>query len=142
MLLGLTRVGLGGPIAGGRQFMSWIHDRDFVRAVGFLLEREDIRGPVNLAAPHPLPQREFMAALRSAAGRRLGLPATRWMVAIGALFLRTETELVLKSRRVVPQRLLDAGFSFEQPRWPEAARDLVARWESGRGVRATLLPTG
>jgi uncharacterized protein (TIGR01777 family) len=74
VLLGLTRFGLGGPIAGGRQFISWIHDRDFVRAVGFLLEHEHICGPVNLAAPYPLPQAEFMAALRSAAGRRLGLP--------------------------------------------------------------------
>ena len=76
---------------------------------------------MNLAAPHPLPQREFMAALRAAWGRRVGLPVTRWMAEIGAFFLRTDTELVLKSRRVVPGRLLDAGFAFEFPEWPAAA---------------------
>jgi uncharacterized protein (TIGR01777 family) len=127
VLLGLTRVGLGGAIAGGRQYMSWIHERDFVRAVELLIAREDLDGPINLAAPHPLPQRDFMAALRQAAGIRIGLPATKWMVGIGAFFLRTDTELTLKSRRVVPGRLLEAGFSFDFPEWPAAARDLVAR---------------
>ena len=128
MLRGLTRWGLGGVIAGGRQYVSWIHERDFVRAVEFLLDRDDFNGPVNLASPNPLPQREFMAALRAAWGAPMGLPATKWMVGIGAFFLRTDTELVLKSRRVVPGRLLDAGFSFECPEWPAAARDLVASW--------------
>lgn len=129
VLLGLTRRGLGGPIAGGHQFVSWIHDHDFVRAVRFLLERDDVEGPINLAAPCPLPQRDFMAALRVAWGAQIGLPATRWMVEVGALFLRTETELVLKSRRVVPGRLLDAGFSFDYREWPAAADDLVTRWK-------------
>jgi uncharacterized protein (TIGR01777 family) len=128
VLLGLTRRGLGGAIAGGRQWMSWIHERDFGRAVELLIARDDISGPVNVAAPNPLPQREFMAALRAAWGTRVGLPATAWMAAIGAFFLRTETELLFKSRRVVPGRLLDAGFAFELPTWPAAAADLVARW--------------
>ena len=132
VLLGLTRRGLGGPIAGGRQWLSWIHGGDFVRAVSLLIERADISGPVNLAAPHPLPQRAFMAALRAAWGRRVGLPVTRWMAEIGAFFLRTDTELVLKSRRVAPGRLLDAGFAFEFPEWPAAAADLVARWRAAR----------
>lgn len=127
-LLALARRGLGGPIAGGRQYVSWIHDRDFVRAVRFLLERDDLDRPINLAAPNPLPQREFMAALRAALGARPGLPATRWMVELGAIVLRTETELILKSRRVVPGRLLDAGFAFDFPEWPVAARDLTDRW--------------
>jgi NAD dependent epimerase/dehydratase family enzyme len=127
VLLRLTRLGLGGAIAGGRQYVSWIHERDFVRAVDFLIERDDIAGPVNLAAPEPLPQRDFMAALRAAWGAPFGLPATAWMAEIGAWLLRTDTELVQKSRRVVPGRLLDAGFTFEFPRWPEAARDLVDR---------------
>ncbi len=131
ILLGLTRLGLGGPIAGGRQFVSWIHDRDFVRAVEFLLQRDDFEGPVNLASPSPLPQRDFMAALRAAWGTRFGLPATRWMFEIAAFIHRTETELILKSRRVVPRRLLEAGFSFEFPGWPGAARDLVARRRAG-----------
>lgn len=127
MLLGLARAGLGGPIAGGRQFMSWIHDRDFVRALEFLIARDDFDGPVNLAAPGPLPQREFMAALRAAWGTRVGLPATKWMVEIGAFFLRTDTELVLKSRRVVPGRLLEAGFTFDFPEWQAAVSDLIER---------------
>jgi uncharacterized protein len=127
VLLGLTRLGLGGPIAGGRQFVSWIHDRDFAHAVEFLIEHGDIEGPVNLAAPNPIPQRDFMAVLRAAWGMRLGLPAMKWMVEIGAFFLRTDTELTLKSRRVVPGRLLGAGFSFDFPDWPRAARDLVER---------------
>ena len=127
VLLGLTRRGLGGPIAGGRQFVSWIHDRDFTRAVELLIEREDLEGPVNLAAPNPLSQRDFMAAVRAASGTRIGLPATKWMAEIGAFFLRSDTELTLKSRRVIPGRLLRAGFSFDFPTWPDAARDLVER---------------
>jgi uncharacterized protein (TIGR01777 family) len=130
VLLGLVRRGLGGPIAGGRQFMSWIHERDFARAVFFLIAREDLDGAVNLAAPGPLPQRAFMAALREAWGTRLGLPAAKWMVGIGAFFLRTDPELVLKSRRVTPGRLLEAGFAFDFPEWPDAARDLVAAWRA------------
>jgi len=133
VLLRLTRLRLGGSMAGGRQFVSWIHDRDFVRAIDLLIEREDIQGPVNLAAPNPLPQREFMATLRAAWGTRVGLPATKWMAEIGAFFMRTDTELALKSRRVVPGRLLDMGFDFEFPDWPAAAGDLVRRWrDNGR----------
>jgi uncharacterized protein (TIGR01777 family) len=130
VLLGLVRRGLGGPIAGGHQFMSWIHERDFARAVSFLIAREDLDGAVNLAAPSPLPQRAFMAALREAQGTRFGLPAAKWMVGIGAFFLRTDPELVLKSRRVTPGRLLEAGFAFDFPEWPDAARDLVAAWRA------------
>jgi NAD dependent epimerase/dehydratase family enzyme len=83
---------------------------------------------VNLSAPQPLPNAEFMRALRQEWGIRFGLPATRWMLELGAVFLRTETELILKSRRVVPGRLVDAGFSFEYPTWQDAARELCARW--------------
>jgi hypothetical protein len=132
VLLRLVRLRLGGPAAGGRQFMSWIHDQDFVRAIQFLLEREDIEGPINLAAPHPLPQREFMAQLRAVWGVKLGLPAAKWMLEVGAFFLRTDTELLLKSRRVVPGRLLESGFVFNFPEWPLAARDLVERWKAAR----------
>ncbi|RBY93555.1 epimerase [Blastococcus sp. TF02-8] len=122
----MARVGVGGPVAGGGQYVSWIHGDDFVRAVDLLLEREDLEGPVNLAAPEPVTQRELMRSLRRAWGRRPGLPATRWMAEIGAFVLRTDTELLLKSRRVVPGRLLDAGFTFRHPTWDEAARHLVA----------------
>jgi hypothetical protein len=117
---------LGGTNGDGRQFVSWIHDTDFVNAIRFLIDRP-LAGAVNVCSPNPLPNRDFMAALRSAAGIRIGLPATRWMLELGAIVLRTETELILKSRRVVPGRLIDAGFRFEQPDWPSAARDLIAR---------------
>jgi uncharacterized protein (TIGR01777 family) len=127
LLRRMTRCGLGGPVAGGRQYMSWIHGNDFVRAVDVLLRRDDIAGPVNLASPNPLPYRTFMADLRRACGVPIGLPATRWMAEIGAFVLRTDTELLLKSRRVAPGRLLAMGYDFEFPDWPDAARDLTAR---------------
>jgi uncharacterized protein (TIGR01777 family) len=123
----LTRLGLGGAIDGGAQFVSWIHERDFVRAVELLVSREDLDGAINLSSPGPLPQRAFMQSLRSAWGTRVGLPATKWMVEAGAFFLRTDTELILKSRRVLPKRLLDAGFVFEWPDWSPAASELVSR---------------
>lgn len=122
----MARLGLGGPVAGGRQFVSWIHGEDFVRAVQLLLDRQDIDGPVIVAAPDPVQQRDLMRSLRRAWGGRPGLPATRFMAEIGALVLRTDTELLLKSRRVVPRRLLDAGFAFTHPNWDEAVADLVA----------------
>jgi uncharacterized protein (TIGR01777 family) len=130
-LLTLVRRRLGGRAGHGRQYVSWIHDVDFARAVRLLIEREDLSGPVNLASPNPLPYVLFMRALREAAGVRFGLPATRLMLEAGAFLMRTETELVLKSRRVVPGRLLDAGFEFAQPDWREAARDLVSRYPIG-----------
>lgn len=127
VMLWLARLGLGGPVAGGAQYVSWIHDADFVRAVQFLIDRDDIAGPVNLSAPGPVPQRTFMHTLRGAWGVPLGLPATRWMAQLGAVAMRSDTELLLKSRRVVPGRLLDAGFDFEYEQWPRAADDLVRR---------------
>lgn len=136
ILLRLARLGLGGPVAGGAQYVSWIHDHDFVRAVEFLTDRDDLAGPVNLAAPCPVPQREFMRALRAAWGVPVGLPATRWMAELGAFALRSDTELLLKSRRVVPGRLLDAGFTFEHAEWPEAATDLVRRVHARAGTGA------
>jgi len=130
VLLGLVRRGLGGTAGSGEQFVSWIHHRDYVNALALLIRRDDIAGAVNLASPKPLPYRDFMKALRDAWGARIGLPATEWMLAIGAFAMRTETELVLKSRRVVPGRLLGAGFAFEYPDWPHAARDLVEAWRA------------
>jgi uncharacterized protein (TIGR01777 family) len=127
-LLRLVRWRLGGAAGSGRQYVSWIHEIDFARAVNWLIEREDIDGPVNLAAPNPLPNAEFMRTLRQAWGAGFGLPAARWMLEVGAVVLRTETELILKSRRVVPGRLLQAGFTFQFPKWHGAADDLCRRW--------------
>jgi uncharacterized protein (TIGR01777 family) len=131
-LLWLARLGLGGPVAGGSQYVSWIHDADFVRAAGFLIDRDDLAGPVNLAAPGPLPQRAFMRTLRQAWGMPTGLPATKLMTEVGALALRSDTELLLKSRRVIPGRLLDAGFGFSFADWPAASADLVRRVRADR----------
>lgn len=127
-VLGLVRRGLGGKAGSGKQYISWIHGRDFVRTLDYLVKHPDIDGIVNVASPNPLPNDEFMAVLRETWGTKIGLPATKWMLEIGAVFLRTETELILKSRRVVPGRLLAHGFRFQFPEWPAAVRDLVARW--------------
>jgi uncharacterized protein len=129
-LLGLVRRGLGGTSGGGRQYVSWIHHEDFVAAVEWLLEHEEVDGPVNLSSPEPIPNAAFMRTLRRAWGAPVGLPAMAWMLEIGAVFLRTETELVLKSRRVVPGKLLNAGFAFRYPHWADAARDLCAAWRA------------
>ncbi len=133
-LLRLVRWGLGGNVCGGRQFMSWIHADDFVRAILWLVEHEEFSGPINISSPNPLPQSEFMRELRRASGTRIGLPAMRWMLEIGTFVLRTESELILKSRRVIPKRLVDSGFTFEFSEWKSAAMDLFAkqRRENGR----------
>jgi uncharacterized protein len=130
VLSNLVRMGLGGTQGNGRQFVSWVHEDDFARAVEFLIEHEELEGAVNIASPNPLPNREFLAELRDAWDRPNGLPAPSLLIEVAAFFLRTESELVLKSRRVVPGRLLDAGFRFEFPEWAEAAEDLVRRWRS------------
>ena len=130
VLSNLVRLSLGGTQGNGRQFVSWIHETDFARAVEFLIARGDLSGTVNIASPNPLPNRAFMAALREAWNVPNGIPTPTPLLEVGAFFLRTETELVLKSRRVVPGRLLDAGFQFIFPEWPAAAEDLVQQWRS------------
>lgn len=120
----LARLGVGGTMGDGRQFVSWIHHRDFARAVAWLIDHESFEGTVNLAAPNPLPNADFMRAIRRACGVPLGIPAPAWLLEIAAFFHRTETELLLKSRRVVPGRLLRAGFTFQFPTWDDAVRDL------------------
>jgi uncharacterized protein len=132
-LLWLVRYGLGGTAGSGKQYISWIHYIDFINAVKFLIENDQINGMVNVSSPHPIPNQEFMAQLRKAWGRRLALPAYAWMLEIGAIFLRTESELVLKSRRVVPTRLIDAGFKFQYADWVNASIDLCERWRKEYG---------
>jgi uncharacterized protein (TIGR01777 family) len=132
-LLRLVRSGLGGRSGEGRQYVSWIHDQDFINAIFWLIEHEEFEGPVNLASPNPVPNAELMRALRRAWGIRFGLPATAWMLELGAFILRSETELILKSRRVVPGRLLESGFAFQFSTWEETAVDLCRRWKEERG---------
>jgi len=127
-LLTLVRRGLGGTAGSGRQYISWVHETDFIRSLYWIIGHGDVEGAVNIAAPEPLPNAAFMRALRSAWGAPFGLPATSWMLEAGAVFLGTETELILKSRRVVPGVLLQRGFQFHFPAWPGAAADLCRRW--------------
>jgi uncharacterized protein (TIGR01777 family) len=130
VFLSLVRHGLGGTNGPGNQFVSWIHDADFIRAIELLIATQDFAGVVNLASPNPLPNRDFLHAIREAWGTRIGLPTASWMIEIGTFLMRTESELILKSRQVIPGRLLAAGFQFTFPHWPEAARDLVSRWRA------------
>jgi uncharacterized protein len=124
VLRGLVKRGLGGAMAGGKQYVAWIHERDFCRAVQWVLQRDDLSGGVNIAAPNPITNGEMMRVLRRVCGVPIGLPASRWMLEIGAFFMRTETELMLKSRRVVPGTLLAQGFKFDFSQFEQAARDL------------------
>ena len=123
----LARFGLGGRMGSGRQFVSWIHEEDFCRAIEWIIEREDLTGPINLAAPNPLTNAEMMRLVRKECGAPFGLPAAEWMLEIGAFFLRTETELIIKSRRVVPGKLLTSGFQFHFPQLEDALRNLQHR---------------
>jgi len=128
----LVRRGLGGRNGSGAQMVSWVHGEDFCRAVDFLIADESFSGVVNIASPNPVGNAEFMRVLRQAWRVPVGLPAPAWLIEIGCFLLRTESELVLKSRNVVPGRLQDAGFRFLFPDWPEAASDLAAEWRRKR----------
>jgi NAD dependent epimerase/dehydratase family enzyme len=150
-LIRLARFGLGGPqldgrwfattarrnagtfhefrARGGRQRFSWVHIRDVLGAIEFLRARPELDGPVNIAAPGPVDNRTMMSTLRGVLGVQVGLPAPRWMLEVGSAAIRTETELVLKSRWVVPERLRAAGYTFAYPTLEPALRDIVAERE-------------
>jgi uncharacterized protein (TIGR01777 family) len=127
ILLRLVRFGLGGRAGDGRQYVSWIHDADFVRAVEWIIGDASLSGAVNLAAPNPLPNERFMRELRKAWGMPIGLPSPAWLLEIATRAIGTESELVLKSRRVVPGVLVERGFTFKFQTWDTAARDLCGR---------------
>ncbi|MAZ47404.1 MAG: hypothetical protein CME65_02505 [Halobacteriovoraceae bacterium] len=112
-------------IAGGEQYISWIHADDFVAIIKFLIQEKEVDGIINLAAPNPLKQKDFMGDLRKTIGMPIGLPATAWMSEIGAFFMRTDTELILKSRKVRSERLSDLGYKFKFHQWSDACKDLV-----------------
>ena len=111
----LARLGLGGHMGDGRQKFSWIHVEDLYRSIRFLHARTAITGPVNVASPDVVSNQEMMRLVRRAYGARFGIPTPAWLLRAGAVLIRTETELVLKSRWVQPQKLLDAGFVYSQP---------------------------
>ncbi len=141
ILLRLVRFGAGGRLGDGEQFTSWVHHLDFVRAVEWIIEDEDISGVVNVAAPNPLRNDEFMRALRDAWGSSIGIPGPRWLLEIATAIYGTETELLLKSRRVIGRKLRDHGFEFRFPTWQDAARDLCDEWRelNGRELRRHVL---
>ena len=130
-LLGLVRQGLGGTAGNGRQRVSWIHERDFVRAIRWLIEHEEFAGVVNITSPRAEPNAEFMRILRRAWGTGIGLPASGIVLELGAWLKRTEPELVLKSRWSAPGRLLAGGFTFEYPDWEGAAVELCRNFRAG-----------
>jgi len=134
VLVNLVRFSLGGTQGNGRQYLPWIHEADYVRAVEFLITREDLDGPFNLASPSPQQNRQFMAVLRESLNMPNGLPSPALFIHLGALLMGTNPELVLGSCRAVPGRLQQAGFEFLFPDWPEAAEDLARQWQRRHDV--------
>ena len=138
ILVKLSRWGLGGSIAGGQQIISWIHESDFARAIRFLMEKQDIKGPVNVSSPHPLSQGEFMKILRETAGMKVGLPATRGMIELSSYLTGIDSELSLKSRYALPGVLLKNGFSFDFQDWKACAENLFSKSKSRYSWKADL----
>lgn len=120
----LAKIGFGGKQGKGNQFVSWIHEDDFANAVDFIIEKE-ISGTINIVSPTPIRNTDFMQKLRKAVGFPFGIPLNKFFLEIGSFFIRTETELVLKSRNVVPKRLLENGFRFKFGEIDEAFQDLI-----------------
>jgi uncharacterized protein len=121
----VTRLGLGGRIGSGRQWVSWLHVEDFTRALGFLADYDGIDGVVHVTSPYPVRNVELMAALRARLHRPWAPPTPTPLVHLGAVVLRTDPALALTGRRCVPRRLQDAGFSFAHPHLDEALADLL-----------------
>ncbi len=124
----LARVGLGGKVGDGTQGMSWIHEADLNRLFERGLTDSTMQGAYIASAPHPVSQAEFGRELRRAVGMPIGLPAFSWMVRISARFLlRTDPELALYGRYVIPKRLEEAGFKFQLPQLRDALQDVLGR---------------
>lgn len=113
--LNLAKFGLGGQQGNGKQYFSWIHEDDLKGIVDFVISHQDIEGTLNVSSPHPVKNKQLMKSFRKVAGAPFGLPASKWMLAIGTWALRTETELILKSRWVIPARLIALGYIFKVP---------------------------
>ena len=122
---GLTKVGFGGRQGNGNQMVSWIHKEDVYQSILYLIKDQDITGVVNLSSPNPLTNKEFMASFRQVFKRPFGIPTKKWMLTIGAFVLQTETELLLKSRWVLPTRLVELGYDFKYPKLDDALKDLA-----------------
>lgn len=130
-LVNLARVGLGGAQGDGEQLVSWVHVDDVYGAIRHLMTRDSIHGPVNVAAPTPVTNTRLMHAVRSHLGLEHGIPLPRWSLEVGARIIRTETELVLKSRWVHPSVLLRTGYAFAHPDLDGALAHIAARTPKG-----------
>jgi uncharacterized protein (TIGR01777 family) len=120
----LAKIGFGGKQGKGNQFISWIHEEDFVNAIDFIIQKE-MTGTVNIVSPKPIPNSDFMQKLRKAIGIPFGIPINTFLLKIGSFIIRTETELVLKSRNVIPKRLQENGFQFKFDTLEKAFKNLV-----------------
>lgn len=125
-LLNLVKFGLGGKQGDGQQYMSWIHEQDAAKCTEWLLQHEAITGIINCTSPEPVKNDSFMTALRQIYGIPFGVPAPAWLLEIGAALIGTETELILKSRWVLPKRLLDNGYDFLYPKVEHAIKDILS----------------
>lgn len=125
-LMNLVKFGLGGQQGNGQQYVSWVHEQDAALSTEWILTDEDINGIVNCTAPNPVQNHDMMLQLRKAYDIGLGLPCPTWMLTMGAWLIGTETELILKSRWVTPNVLLESGYKFQYPTIDVATRDLVA----------------
>ncbi|WP_422657473.1 TIGR01777 family oxidoreductase [Paenibacillus sp. EC2-1] len=125
--INLARFGLGGVQGPGNQMFSWIHIEDIFGIIMFLKEREDLSGVFNCSSPHPVTNREFMAELRRTMNIKFGLPSPKWLLELGAVVIKTETELILKSRWVIPDRLERAGYPFKYMKIDQALSHILER---------------
>jgi uncharacterized protein len=124
--LNLVKYGLGGKQGEGNQWISWIHSKDLARSIEWIAAHQQLEGVINAAAPEAITNAGFMKLLRDLCGQKFGLPAYSWMLEIGTLLLGSETELILKSRWVVPRRLLDSGFRFQYNTMEECLQSILA----------------
>ena len=120
----LVKLGLGGRQGNGKQFISWIHIADFCKAMHFIIEHPELVGPVNITAPIPIRNAEFMRMLCTKYNKRIAIPQSKWLLELGAAIIGTETEMVLKSRNVIPERLVEVGFRFEYEKIEDALLSL------------------
>ena len=132
-LLNLVKMGFGGKQGNGRQYVSWIHEQDLAAITQWLIEHPEMNGAINAVSPKPVPNAEQMRIIRKAYGMPFGLPAPAWLLEIGSLLIGTETELILKSRWVLPKRLLDAGYKFKYPGMRKAVEECLGVSSSSGG---------
>lgn len=125
-LKNLAKIGFGGKQGKGNQFVSWIHEEDFANAVDFIIEQK-MTGIVNVVSPEPIRNADFMQKLRQAVGMPFGIPVNTFLLKTGSFIIRTEAELVLKSRNVIPKRLLENGFEFKFKNINDAFKNLIKK---------------